>query len=304
MFVGGTGRCGTHAVATLAGSGAPYALAPAELRLHACQSGIYPFVAGRRDRDWLVHRLRTHWWRRRCEWDHRSSRGAHHVAPPERYFAAVNALAAAPPGADRRAISAGFIASLLDPIAPSPGAWIEKSPLNCAAADFLDSIFPGMRLIHVIRDGRDVACSFMRVPWAPDDFDAALALWERSMFEAHRGTLAVPPERVHRLTLEDLVVRARDRTYTALLAFLGIADGPKLRSFFDRELTADHARVGRWRSDLPASMHQRANALYRASLQRLGEAGVWPLPLPDGEPDAPALRRSASPIDPWAAATA
>ena len=87
-----------------------------------------------------------------------------------------------------------------------------------------------MRLVHVVRDGRDVACSFMRVPWAPDDFEAALGLWERRLLEAHRGTLELEPGRVHRLPVEDLVARDRERAYGELLGFLGIPDTPALRA--------------------------------------------------------------------------
>ena len=58
-------------------------------------------------------------------------------------------------------------------------------------------------------------------------------MWEWSLLDAHRGTRAAPAERVHRVLLEDLIVRDRDRAYAALLAFLGIPDDPRSRSFFD-----------------------------------------------------------------------
>ncbi len=64
----------------------------------------------------------------------------------------------------------------------------------------------------------------MRVPWAPDDFEPALELWERGLLHAHRGTLELEPGRVHRLLIEDLVARDRERAYGELLAFLGLPD--------------------------------------------------------------------------------
>lgn len=309
VFVGGTGRCGTHAVASIADRSGHYALIPSELRLHVSPAGLPGFVEGR-SRRWLLHGLWTHWWRHRPGWDPSQQRGIHLLAPRRRYLGALARLAAARPGADRSALSRRLVSSLLDPLAPAPGAWIEKSPDNCAEAGFLQKLFPELRMIHVVRDGRDVACSFMRVPWAPNDFAVALEFWERGMLDAHRGMLEVSAGQVHTVVLEDLIWREREPSYRALLAFLGIPDSPNLRSFFDSELTPARANIGRWRSDLPRSQHTRAESLYRNSLHRLERAGVGPLPSPDATAgfeasDTPTAQREArSPLDPWAAATA
>jgi protein-tyrosine sulfotransferase len=37
--------------------------------------------------------------------------------------------------------------------------WLEKTPDNIAFIPFLNTIFPNAKYIHIIRDGRDVACS-------------------------------------------------------------------------------------------------------------------------------------------------
>ena len=304
IFVGGTGRCGTHAVAAIAARSGRYAPVPAELRLHISPDGLRGFAEGAYSRRRLLRGLRTHWWSHKPGWAP-EPRGAHRIAPRRRYLAAIARLAAEPPGANRLFISRRFVSSLLDPFAPAPGAWIEKSPDNCAAAGFLGRLFPDLRLIHVIRDGRDVACSFMRVPWAPDDFETALAYWERSLLNAHLGTLELPSERVHRVVLEDLVARDRERSYLALLDFLEDRDEPETRSFFDRELTPGRARIGRWQVDLSPAQHARAQRLYAESLDRLQAAGVEPLPRggPVRDPAPDRLEGRPSAIDPWAAAT-
>jgi hypothetical protein len=174
---------------------------------------------------------------------------------------------------------------------------------NCDAAGFLRTFFPELSLIHVIRDGRDAACSLMRVPWAPNDFDSALALWERSLRAAHRGTLEIRPDRVHRVSLEALVESDRDSALAELSGFLGLAAGDRMRSFFAAELRPENARIGRWHTDLPRSGHRPALAAYRAALARLRAAGVHPLPLDPGPP-ATVRPRSVSALDPWAATTA
>lgn len=312
VFVGGTGRCGTHAVASLAAHSSGYALIPAELRLHISPDGLRGYAEGNHTRRHLLRGLRTHWWRHAPSWDPSARRGAHRFVPRGRYLAALARIAAEPPGADRHFLARRLVSSLLDPLAPARGAWVEKSPDNCAAAGFLSRLYPELRLIHVIRDGRDVACSFLRVPWAPDDFDSALSYWERSLLDAHRGTLELPAGRVHHVVLEQLVSRDRESTYRALLDFLGVSDQPRTRSFFDRELTPASARIGRWRTDLPAGQHQSANRLYLEALARLAAAGVAPLPRLAPPPPSPRAHpsasvkpdRSQSSLDPWAAVTA
>jgi hypothetical protein len=44
--------------------------------------------------------------------------------------------------------------------------WSEKTPWNVLRLDFLWRHFPRARFVHVIRDGRDVACSLRRMSWA------------------------------------------------------------------------------------------------------------------------------------------
>ena len=176
---------------------------------------------------------------------------------------AVAPLLAAPPGADRSRLCADYVGALLDPLAPRPGAWVEETPDNCSAAGFLLSLFEHDALGPRRPRRPRLACSFMRVPWAPDVFEPALEQWERGLLAAHRGTLELEPSRVHRLLLEDLLARDRDGAYRGLLAFLGLTDGAARRSFFERELTPDAPASVAGGSDLPPAQHARATAPLR-----------------------------------------
>lgn len=299
--MGGTGRCGTHAVAALAAASGRRALVPVELRIHTDLMALPSLASGEHGRVQVTRRLLGHWRRHPAPWDPGSPRGTHRVASRRRHLlGAARVLASPVTGRERRC------RLYLDAISPPRGEWVEKTPDNCAAAGFLHRLYPEMRLIHVVRDGRDVACSFMRVPWAPEGFADALALWERSLLFAHRGTTQLPADQVHRVTIEALVERDRERSYRALLAFLGEdADQPSIRDFFESELTPDRANIGRWRRDLPRDEQPRATFLYRESLGRLAEAGVRPLPplLTEARPAAsPGPSRAG--IDPWASTTA
>ena len=133
VFVGGTGRCGTHAVAALLASDGDYALVPLELRLHADPGGLPAFARGERSRAGTARDLLTRWWRRPAPWDRAAIRGTHRFVRRRHNARAVARLLAAPPGADRCRLSADYVSALLDPVAPRPGAWVEKTPANCTA---------------------------------------------------------------------------------------------------------------------------------------------------------------------------
>jgi protein-tyrosine sulfotransferase len=61
---------------------------------------------------------------------------------------------------------ADFVDQLFDTVARRHGKrrWAEKTPLNVRHLDWIFRHFPNARFIHVIRDGRDVACSLRTHP--------------------------------------------------------------------------------------------------------------------------------------------
>lgn len=54
--------------------------------------------------------------------------------------------------------------------------WVEKTPKNIGRFRFVRRRFPHAKLVHIIRDGRDVVCSLRRTPFAKIDH----APWEVS----------------------------------------------------------------------------------------------------------------------------
>jgi hypothetical protein len=88
---------------------------------------------------------------------------------------------------DREKVVAHFRAAYPDlvrdfyrKLAPRARYWGDKNPhyassVNRGCLETIVELFPGARFIHVIRDGRDVACSLVRKRWAK--FDAAHQLW-------------------------------------------------------------------------------------------------------------------------------
>ena len=54
------------------------------------------------------------------------------------------------------------------------------------------------------------------------------------------------------ISLDELVWSDREGAYGELLEFLGVADEPAMRAFFEAEMSADAAHRERWREGLDA----------------------------------------------------
>ena len=150
--------------------------------------------------------------------------------------------------------------------------WIEQTPQTAAAAAALLRMFPEMRLIHMVRDGRDVASSVHGTAVGPRHDAGGLRWWEKRLRAADAGAAAVPSGAGAGMSLEDLIVKNRELSYARLLDFLGIEDEKKIRKHFDKQLVAENANIGRWRRGMSAwrqaRVDKRVCALARAHARR------------------------------------
>jgi hypothetical protein len=111
--------------------------------------------------------------------------------------------------------------------------FVEKTPLNTDFLDVIDLAFPAAKVVHLVRDGRDVACSMItarreRGMSLPADVRGATARWRRierviAFGERH-------PERYCEVRYEALVAALRPQL-ERLFAFLEI---PLVDSVLDR----------------------------------------------------------------------
>ena len=136
--------------------------------------------------------------------------------------------------------------------------WADKTPENIGRFDFVLRHFPSARLVHVIRDGRDVAASLRRQPWMKlRDRSGPAALARCGAYWAERvaaGSRLRGHPRYVEIRYEDLV-RRPEATLRGLLEFLGL-------DWSDRLLRAETAAaeaaagpifassIGRWRHEL------------------------------------------------------
>jgi sulfotransferase family protein len=295
VFVGGSSRSGTHAVAHMLGTSSLFHMIPRELGFHAVPAGLVGYVRERFDRDDLIERLRRRWWRVVP-----GAVGFEGVVTREQLDAALAEFAAAP--ADRVAAGRELVRTLLDPVAAAAGkpSWVEKSTSTAVAAPVLGAMFPDAGIVHVVRDGRDVASSIARMPWGPDTVPEALEYWADRLRRAESGAREVAPGRILVLHLEDLVLLDREGSYRRLLEYLRMEDERAMRAFFDAEVTAERAHLGRWRADLDEQGRERLTLAYRDVLRRLREEGVTCAPPERAlEVSYAGDDEDANPLDPW-----
>jgi Sulfotransferase family len=247
LFLGGTARSGTSITARLLGVHSAYTRIPIETKFLSSPGGLCDLVEGKTTLAAFRKETLGKWF------DGVPQHGLQKMVTRDAIEAALHILEGEF-RTDRWAAARRFTHALFDPVARAAGTpgWIEKFPANVRNADVLYRIFPNMRLIHLVRDGRDVATSVLHFGWGPDDPDEALDWWARRLERGFAACDRVPPDRISVVQMEDLVARNRDREYRRLLEFLDLADDAAMHRYFDENVTGDRSHMGRWRQDIPA----------------------------------------------------
>lgn len=290
VFVGGTGRSGTHVIAQLLGRHSAYHAIPVECRFHCNPHGLADVVTGRSQPEEFLAKLRGFWWRRR-RFDGRATarlaalarrggkvRGLHKIIPGDRFEKAVAGFEA---NCDRDPVSASrtLFFDLLGPLAVENGkpGLVEMSCFTIASAPGLARIFPEARFVHAVRDGRDAGSSKAakrQKPHHPTGAADGVAWWLGRLRQAEEGVRGLPdPGAVHAVSLDDLVWGDREPTLRALLDFLEVDEEPELREFFDSEVSAEAANRERWRAGLGATEQEVVVRRYEEALREVEREG-------------------------------
>jgi hypothetical protein len=280
VFIGGTGRSGTHTLAQLLGRHSRLADVPIEARFHCNKLGLPDLLEGRITPRSFAAKLRGFWWHRvRVDGQ---PRGLYNLMRRSEFDAALERFEAAYAD-DPVAGCRELFLDLLVPVAERAGkpGLVEMSSHNVRASQTLLRLFPEARFIHALRDGRDSAASVSGKTWGPRRVGAAIGWWAerlRAIEEGVRGSedgaeFAIPARRFHVVLLEDLVGFERERSYERLLDFLELEDEPAPREFFAAEMTAERAHLGRWREQLRGPRRAWVQRRYEwtvAALEREG----------------------------------
>lgn len=101
--------------------------------------------------------------------------------------------------------------------------WGDKTPLHARHLDDILAVFPEAKIIHLVRDGRDVAESLNRIFKGKESVWANAHRWTRDVMACHAFKQRVPAEAFLDVKYEDLV-RAPAQEVSRIFTFLGVGD--------------------------------------------------------------------------------
>lgn len=265
LFVFGSGRSGTSLLSRMLDSH-PAIAVPYESHLY---NRIYPLVKGADltsgpARERLIREiLRT--------------RDLQHWTPRPTLEATLAAI--------RRPGFHGIVEALLESWTASRGKrrWGEKTPHHTFCWRLILEGFPDLKVVHLVRDGRDVALSFRAAPFGPKHVYQAAQHWVRYVTSAEEAGAALGDRAFLLVRYEDLV-DGPEEELRRICAFLGEDYDPRMLNYhggpvvyptdarnsqnLGRPILADTR--GRWRSGLSAREQRIFEAVAAEQLERYG----------------------------------
>ena len=187
------------------------------------------------------------------------------------------------------------IAAIFEAFAAAAGKprWGDKTPMYMRHLGLLDELFPEAQYVHLIRDGRDAALSFLQMPegtftrtWAHPGTVAQFAcLWRKEVGDARTLGRRVGATRYHEVRYEALVADA-ESAVRGICRFAAIAFEPAMLDYTgsvdvsakphqQRLLTPPTTGVRSWREDMSAADAAAFDAVAGDLLGELGyDAGA------------------------------
>ena len=172
--------------------------------------------------------------------------------------------------------------------------YAEKTPTNVVHMPFLARTFPEARFIHLIRDGRDVALSYLDADFGVESLGEAAIYWRRFVRKGRRDGQRLG-SRYREIRYEDLVADP-EASLRSLCAFIEIPYHPAMLQYQERAdgilATTSHAEhhqrirlaptrgLRDWRTQMEPDNVALFEALAGDTLAELGyETGTDAIPL-------------------------
>ncbi len=165
---------------------------------------------------------------------------------------------------------------------PDSRIWGDKTPMNTMYLDWIGSVFPESKFIHIIRDGRDVASSYLKMERYETILEAANR-WTNSIDLAQAFGSKIK-ENYMEIRYEDMVTNTEE-SIKKVCDFIGInynsdmldhtsqveklGDTDKAHhSNLSKPISSDS--IGKWKHNLSESDQESITKLLHKPLLRLG----------------------------------
>ena len=170
--------------------------------------------------------------------------------------------------------------------------WGDKTPRYVEHIPFISELFPQARFVHLVRDGRDVALSYAKVPFGPKTVAKAAALWALRVCLGVSEGRRLGSDRYKEIRYEDLV-DAPEQTTRSLCEFLGIRFDQDMMEYTEKapEFVFDKAKTYNpkvlekpskssrsWATEMPPSHGEAFEAVAGDVLDLFGYPRRFPTP--------------------------
>jgi hypothetical protein len=163
--------------------------------------------------------------------------------------------------------------------------WGDKTPSYTADSDVLWRLFPDCKIVHLVRDGRDVALSMRAISWGTRNMIRLAEDWRWKVTICHKVGLVLGDDYYLMVRYEDLV-RDTESMLRRICAFLGEPFDPQMLDYHHKARTQvplsslawhrssvsppDPAKIDAWKRQLPASDQIIFAQIAGATLRTLG----------------------------------
>jgi hypothetical protein len=103
----------------------------------------------------------------------------------------------------------------------------DKTPGYVSHLPLLAGLFPEARFVHILRDGRDVALSYLDVSFGPKTVEQAATHWKRFVERGRRAGIRLGSERYREVRYEDLLDDP-EGTVRSMCEFLNVEFHPNM----------------------------------------------------------------------------
>jgi hypothetical protein len=185
----------------------------------------------------------------------------------------------------------GIVESILQTWARSQGKrrWGEKTPQHTLCWRSILEGFPELQIIHLVRDGRDVAVSYMAAHFGPKHAYQLGHRWVTYLNAAEEARAGAPDDGFLTVRYEDLIAAPEDEL-RRICAFLGEEFAPGMLTYYRQDVAyptdrhnEDNLRrpvlrnnTGKWRSAMSTRELRIFEAIAGRELERYGYPRVVP----------------------------
>lgn len=139
---------------------------------------------------------------------------------------------------------------------PGKKIWGDKNNFFLRKVNFLSSVYPSAKFIHLVRDGRDVACSYRglsqvegkHAPRFSSDLLSAADSWRMNMRKIKTSFKDIAEEQCMQVRYEDLVENPKGEL-VRIVQFLGYEYAPEMLNYYDEKYSHHYepASFDKWK---------------------------------------------------------